>query len=95
MRLVGFILLQTYSGAERISVTRRKRKYGDASCYMSKKRFHIIGIGPLFEDLIIDIRAKHTYEIRYNRGVIKHLCLEAGIKEKSSKLSKIHRRLLC
>ena len=51
---------------------------------MPKKRFHIIGIGPLFEDLIIDIRAKHTHEIRYKRGVIQHLCLEAGIKEKAA-----------
>jgi ribokinase len=44
----------------------------------------MIGIGPLFEDLIIDIRSKHTHEIRYKRGVIRHLCLEAGIKEKAA-----------
>ncbi len=48
---------------------------------MTKRKFHLIGIGPLFEDLIIDIRAKYTHEISYERGVMKHLCLEAGLKE--------------
>lgn len=51
---------------------------------MPKRRFHLIGIGPLFEDLIIDVRAKRTHEIRYKRGVMKHLCLEAGLKEKAA-----------
>ena len=48
---------------------------------MTKGKFHLIGIGPLFEDLIIDIHAKHTHEVSYERGVMKHLCLEAGLKE--------------
>lgn len=48
---------------------------------MSKRRFHLVGIGPLFEDLIIDIHAKYTHEIIYERGVMKHLCLVAGLKE--------------
>ncbi len=48
---------------------------------MTKRKFHLIGIGPLFEDLIIDIRARYTHEISYERGVMKHLCLEAGLKE--------------
>jgi len=55
---------------------------------MSKRRFHLIGVGPLFEDLIIDIRAKHTHEIRYERGVMKHLCLEAGLKEEATNFSR-------
>ncbi len=55
---------------------------------MPERKFHLIGIGPLFEDLIIDIRAKHTHEISYERGVMKHLCLEAGLKEKATNFSR-------
>ncbi len=48
---------------------------------MPKRRFHLVGIGPLFEDLIVDVQAKYTHEIRYERGMMKHLCLVAGLKE--------------
>jgi sugar/nucleoside kinase (ribokinase family) len=55
---------------------------------MLKRRFHLIGLGPLFEDLIIDIRARHTHEIIYERGVMKHLCLEAGLKEAATRFGR-------
>ncbi len=51
---------------------------------MSKKRYQIIGLGPLFEDSMIVVPAKYTHEIRYKRGVMKHVFLEAGIKEKAA-----------
>ncbi len=51
---------------------------------MSRKRFHVVGIGPLFEDLMIVVPSKYTHEIKYKRGIMKHLFLEAGIKEKAA-----------
>lgn len=50
---------------------------------MVKRKFHLVGIGPLFEDLIIDIHSKRDCEIEYKRGRMRHLCLEAGIKEEA------------
>ncbi len=44
---------------------------------MSKK-FHLTGINPLYEDLIIDIDAKYIHEIKYERGFLKNLCLVSG-----------------
>jgi sugar/nucleoside kinase (ribokinase family) len=55
---------------------------------MAKRRFHLIGISPLFEDLTITMRSRNTHEVRYERGIIKHLCLEAGLKEKAAQFSR-------
>ncbi|NIQ08117.1 hypothetical protein GWN65_08145 [Candidatus Bathyarchaeota archaeon] len=55
---------------------------------MPKRRFHLVGIGPLFEDLIVDVQAKYTHEIRYERGMMKHLCLEAGLKEAATRFGR-------
>ncbi len=48
---------------------------------MPERRFHLIGIGPLFEDLIVNLSATHTREICTH---INHLCLVAGLKESAT-----------
>jgi len=48
---------------------------------MTKKEFHLIGIGPLFEDLIVDMSTKHIHEVCTR---MNHLCLVAGLKEKAT-----------
>jgi len=55
---------------------------------MPNRRFHLIGVGPLFEDLLVDVNAKYTHEVRYERGLMKHLCLVAGLKEVAEEFSR-------
>lgn len=55
---------------------------------MPERRFQLVGIGPLLEDLIIDIHAKYTHEMKYERGMMKHICLGAGLKEMARDFSR-------
>jgi sugar/nucleoside kinase (ribokinase family) len=55
---------------------------------MQKRRFDLIGIGPLFEDLIINVPREHAHKISYSRGAIRSITLEAGLKVEVTQFSR-------